>query len=158
MKFYLNATVSFAIVTGIRHTSLKMQLNFLKFSLRFIKLETGNSYMQRKLALFALCPKNNMKYRIFCKNESLYWRGIIRRAVKIEFKKICNEDSKRKNTSCYVFGRYRLGLFYCYNGIWKQKVEVSGNRGVQEIGQHTVHEIFTTPYFHKIHDLKNCKI
>ena len=33
---------------------------------------------------------------------------------------------------------YRLDLFYYYNGIRKRKVEVSGNRGVREIGQHTV--------------------
>ena len=33
---------------------------------------------------------------------------------------------------------YRLDLFYHYNGIRKRKVEVSRNRGVREIGQHTV--------------------
>ena len=33
---------------------------------------------------------------------------------------------------------YRLDLSYYYNGIRKGKVEVSGDRGVREIGQHTV--------------------
>lgn len=40
---------------------------------------------------------------------------------------------KEQETNCKVFRTFCLNLFYRY------EVEVSGNKGVRDIGQHTVH-------------------
>ena len=70
------------------------------------------------------------------------WRGIFCSKIQFNFfqftilvikLRTAKRNNKRKQTSRYVFGKYRLCWSH-HNGIQKQKVQVSVNRGVLYIG------------------------
>ena len=119
-------------MSGIRHTPPKTHLNSLVVLLGDTKLLTENSYMLKNLDLLASLIKSRLRRNKF------YLPRRKLESFRLNEAYLGREKNKRKQTSRQVFGTYRSDLFRFYNEIQNRKVAVSGNRGVREIGQHTV--------------------